>query len=116
MPVQDATAANAALWSNYLQNEWSLLSGLPGQRYAAETVAASISASLTLLGIAQITWLYELNAAAVSQFIADQRTRLERPVIPEDFRAEQPHHHVLDEITPVEGTVSFDAAAASGAR
>lgn len=112
MPVQDATAANTALWSNYLQNEWRLLAGFPGQRAVAESIAATVAASLTAIGIAQITWLYELNAASVSQFVADQRTRLERPVIPEDFRADQPHH-ALDDITPVEGAVAYDAAAVS---
>jgi hypothetical protein len=90
MPVQDATAANVALWAHYLDDEWGRLLGPFGQMDAAHAMASAVAGWLAILTAPQIAWLYEDNAAVVSQHLAESRTRLERHVIPEDFRATTP--------------------------
>ena len=109
MPVQDATAANAALWSHYFENEWGRVLEPVGQHYAAQILGAGIASWLAVVTAPQIAWLYERNAAVVSQYLAERRTRLERPLIPEDFRAEQPRHRPAESAV-VEGEVSRDVA------
>lgn len=109
MPVQDATAANAALWSHYFENEWGRVLEPVGQHYAAQILGAGIASWLAVVTAPQIAWLYERNAAVVSQYLAERRTRLERHVIPEDFRADQPSH--LPTSSPaIEGAVSNEVA------
>jgi hypothetical protein len=90
MPVQDATAANVALWAQYLDDEWGRLLGPLGQADAAHAMASAVAGWLAIVTAPQIAWLYEENAAVVSQHLAESRTRLERHVIPEDFRAIPP--------------------------
>src|SRR5947199_4006220 len=90
MPVQDATASNAALWTSYFNQEWSRLLEPIGQQYAAQMLGASIAGWLAVVTAPQIAWIYERNAVVVSQYLAERRTRLERPIIPEDFRADRP--------------------------
>ncbi|MDP9238831.1 MAG: hypothetical protein M3P30_15765 [Chloroflexota bacterium] len=113
MPVQDATAANAALWSHYFENEWGRLLEPIGQQYAAQMLGAGIAGWLAIITAPQIAWLYERNAAVVSQYLAERRTRLERPVIPEDFRADQPPDLSTNSPTnegPVANEVALSAA------
>jgi hypothetical protein len=90
MPVQDATAANVALWAHYFDNQWGRLLEPLGQADVAHAIASAVAGWLALVTAPQIAWMYANNAAVVSQHLAENRTRLERHVIPEDFRAITP--------------------------
>jgi hypothetical protein len=116
MPVQDATAANTALWSHYLEHEWPRLLASFVPPSSVEAAAAGMSAWLALISAPTIAWMFGVNAPRVSQFMAEERTRLVRQLIPEDFRAHAPGvaapaSPVEEEPQPVE-----DAAAVSVAR
>jgi hypothetical protein len=68
---QEATAANADLWTRYFRDQWSSFLnpfGVPAATPAsefAEGTAARVASFLTLVAAGPIAWMYNANAPSV---------------------------------------------------
>ena len=86
MTPQDATIANADIWTRYFQQQWSAWLNPLGVRAAspvaevAEGTAARIATFLTLVAAGPIAWMYSANALRVTQVVGDGQRAEERPV------------------------------------
>ncbi|MDP9236309.1 MAG: hypothetical protein M3P30_02740 [Chloroflexota bacterium] len=69
---QEATAANADLWTRYFQDQWTNFLnpfGVPAQVPAsefAEGTGARVASFLTLVAAGPIAWIYSANAPSVT--------------------------------------------------
>ena len=70
--TQEATVANADLWSRYFHDQWSSFLnpfGVPAQAPVsemAEGTGARIASFLTLVAAGPIAWMYSANAPGVT--------------------------------------------------
>lgn len=81
MNPQEATAANADLWTRYFQDQWSSFLnpfGVPAATPVsgvAEGTAARVAGFLSLVAAGPIAWMYNANAPEVTEATeVDSRT------------------------------------------
>lgn len=87
MPDNNPIAANAALWTRYLEDSWERALDPLGQRYVARAAGTAIAAWLSLVQEPQIDWLFGSNAPAVSRFVEQVREERETVNVPAELRA-----------------------------